>query len=367
MKVKKRHWHLRELRALEKACKHYAPILGSKRDDSTRKDDDQEVKYFGKATHSIDTNTASGIADSSTLGEYYSADATAGMYMIAENDTSFGSDVDASLEWVCTHELSHGLMDYVEEDLRKAAGYWKDANTKTGAGEEPWSGYAKTSLGEDLAESATAYFIKRAAFKTKCPKRFAVIDAAVKAWKAPKRPRRGGAAAAASAAGSAPPRGRCGRRGSRRGPSLSLPEPIEEARALAGSSRADVLARLGASEARSPAASSTARAPASTRPRSPTGRVVFDGDRVAVVYLSGHALRPTKPDDLLAELGDGETLPGAASAGSQLHVYPDQGLAFSHDGPKLEMVEAFPPTTLEHYRATLYRDPPVHHLRTALS
>ena len=201
MKVKKRHWHLRELRALEKACKHYAPILGSKRDDSTRKDDSQEVKYFGKATHSIDTNTASGIADSSTLGEYYSADATAGMYMIAENDTSFGSDVDASLEWVCTHELSHGLMDYVEEDLRKAAGYWKDANTKTGAGEEPWSGYAKTSLGEDLAESATAYFIKRAAFKTKCPKRFAVIDAAVKAWKAPKVAP--AAAAAASAASSA--------------------------------------------------------------------------------------------------------------------------------------------------------------------
>ena len=91
---------------------------------------------------------------------------------------------------------------------------------------------------------------------------------------------------------------------------------------------------------------------------SPTGRVVFDGDRVAVVYLSGHALRPTKPAELLAELGDGETLPGAASAGSVLHVYPDQGLAISHDGPKLEMVEAFPPTTLEHYRATLYRDPP---------
>jgi len=185
MKVKKRHWHLRELRALEKACKHYAPILGANRDDSTRKDDDQEVRYFGKATHSIDTNTASGVADSSTLGEYYRADETAGIYKIAEKDTSFGDDVDASLHWVCTHELSHGLMDYAEEDLRAAAGYWKDSNTKTGAGEEPWSGYAKTSLGEDLAESATAYFIKRDEFKTKCPKRFAVIDAAVKAWKAP--------------------------------------------------------------------------------------------------------------------------------------------------------------------------------------
>jgi hypothetical protein len=77
-----------------------------------------------------------------------------------------------------------------------------------------------------------------------------------------------------------------------------------------------------------------------------------------VVYLSGHALRPTTPEDLLAELGEGETLPGAASAGSTLHVYPDQGLAVSHDGPKLEMVEAFPPTTLDDYRATLYRTPP---------
>jgi len=198
MKVKKRHWHLRELRALEKACKHYAPILGAHRDESTRKDAGQEVKYFGKATHSIDTNTASGIADSSTLGEYYRSDSTAGIYEIAENDTSFGKDVDASLEWVCTHELSHGLMDYVEEDLRKAAGYWKDASTKTGAGEEPWSGYAKTSLGEDLAESATAYFIKRKAFKKKCPKRFAVIDAAVKAWK--KAPAAAPAAAAAAGA-----------------------------------------------------------------------------------------------------------------------------------------------------------------------
>lgn len=183
MKVNKRHWHLRELRALEKACKHYAPILGKRREDSTRKDDAQEVKTFGKATHSIDTNTASGVADDTTLGEYYRSDSTAGIYQIAENDTSFGADVDASLEWVCTHELSHGLMDYVEEDLRKAAGYWKDASTKTGAGEEPWSPYAKTSLGEDLAESATAYFIKREDFKEKCPKRFEVIDKAVKAWK----------------------------------------------------------------------------------------------------------------------------------------------------------------------------------------
>jgi hypothetical protein len=185
MKVKKRHWHLRELRALEKGCKHFAPILGKKREDSTRKDDAQEVKYFGKATHSVDTNDPSGVADDTTLGEYYSAHSTAGIYEVAETDTSFGSDVDKSLHWVCTHELAHGLMDYIEEDLRKAAGYWKDYSTKTGAGEKPWSGYAETSLGEDLAESVTAYFIKRKDFKKKCPKRYDVVHAAVKAWKAP--------------------------------------------------------------------------------------------------------------------------------------------------------------------------------------
>ena len=210
------------------------------------------------------------------------------MYKIAEKDTSFGSDVDASLEWVCTHELSHGLMDYVEEDLRKAAGYWKDPNTKTGAGEEPWSGYAKTSLGEDLAESATAYFIKRAAFKTKCPKRFAVIDAAVKAWKAPAHRRccRGGRQPPAPAAvAAAPPRQ----------PQGAGTEPPRADRG--GTGAGGELARRrprapGRGRGRSRARGRVRPAHGLDEVETPTGRVVFDGDRVAVVYLSGHALAP---------------------------------------------------------------------------
>jgi hypothetical protein len=91
----------------------------------------------------------------------------------------------------------------------------------------------------------------------------------------------------------------------------------------------------------------------------PTGRVVFDGKHVAVVYISGRALAPTSPPDLLIELGGpGEELPGAGGPGYELHVYPDQGLAFSHDADRLDFVEAFPPTTLSGYRATLYRTPP---------
>ena len=78
---------------------------------------------------------------------------------------------------------------------------------------------------------------------------------------------------------------------------------------------------------------------------------------MAVVYVSGRAAGAS-PDALLAELGEGETLPGAASAGSELHVYPDRGIAFSHDADKLEMVEAFAPTTLDDYKRALYRDPP---------
>ena len=203
MKVNKRHWHLRELRALEKAAIHYLPILGKKRASSTRSGAAQEVLYFGKATHSIDENTAKGIADSTTLGEQFSSNSSAGLFKVAESDTSFGWNVDASLHWVCTHELAHGLMDYIEEDLRKAAGYWKDHSTKTGAGEKPWSSYARTSLGEDLAESVTAYFIKPKQFKKKCPKRFAVVDAAVKAWKPVPKPAAAVGAAVGAAAGAA--------------------------------------------------------------------------------------------------------------------------------------------------------------------
>ena len=200
MKVKKRHWHLRELRALEKACKHYAPILGANRDDSTRKDAGPggQVLRQGDALgrHQRRHRRRRQLHARRVLQRRQHR----GHVQIAENDTSFGADVDASLEWVCTHELSHGLMDYIEEDLRKAAGYWKDYSTKTGAGEEPWSGYAKTSLGEDLAESATAYFIKRKAFKKKCPRSAsAVVDAAVKAWK----PSPAAAAASAAASGAA--------------------------------------------------------------------------------------------------------------------------------------------------------------------
>ena len=86
--------------------------------------------------------------------------------------------------------------------------------------------------------------------------------------------------------------------------------------------------------------------------------MVFDGDRVAVVYVHGASLRHVSPDALLADLGEGETMPGAASAGSELHVYPAEGLSVAHDGPKLQWVEAFPPTTLEDYRRTLYREQP---------
>ena len=183
MKVKQRNWNLRELRAVEKACAHYAPILGKARSTSAREDDDQEVTAFGKATLSIDTNTATGVAHDRTAGEYFRPRAAAGIYASAEHDTTFAyTDVDKNLEWICTHELAHGLMDYVVEDFREAAGYWKDSSTKTGSGEYPFTRYSTSALSEDLAESTAAYFMKGAVFGKTCPKRFLVIDAAVKAW-----------------------------------------------------------------------------------------------------------------------------------------------------------------------------------------
>jgi hypothetical protein len=138
---------------------------------------------------------------------------------------------------------------------------------------------------------------------------------------------------------------------------VSLPEPIEEARALAGGSRADVLERLGVGEDAVDRGVEYGQLDGVDEVETDTGRVVFDGDRVAAVFVAGRAAG-VSPEELRAELGEGETLPGAGSAGDELHVYPDEGLAWSADGRKLFMVEAFPPTTLEDYRRTLYRTPP---------
>lgn len=55
--------------------------------------------------------------------------------------------------------------------------------------------------------------------------------------------------------------------------------------------------------------------------------------------------------------GPGVKLPSRVSKRAVHHVYPEQGIAFSADPESVSILEIFPPTTLEAYKATIYHDP----------
>ena len=185
-KVKKRHWTLRELRALDRACRHYAPILGKRRAKSTRAGDAQEVVLAGKATTSITEDDPTATADPDTLGEYFASARAFGMFKSGENESEGSFDVDQTLELTATHELAHGLMEpYLLNTFVNSMDFWLDEDTPSGdaTAEAPVNSYAGTNAAEDLCESVAFYFVDRNALKTKCPERYKFIRRAVKAWK----------------------------------------------------------------------------------------------------------------------------------------------------------------------------------------
>lgn len=178
-------WHLKELVAVKRALDHYAPILGKARATSTRSTVAQEITALGKVTTSITVNTATGTADPGTLGEFYRSASTFSIYKSSESSTvDFPGNVDKQIEATTTHEIAHGLMDYMTDPLMKASGYWLDKNTKSGAAdaEAPPTKYGQTNASEDMAESVMLFFVDEERLKTKCPKRHSTLKTAVAMW-----------------------------------------------------------------------------------------------------------------------------------------------------------------------------------------
>lgn len=84
----------------------------------------------------------------------------------------------------------------------------------------------------------------------------------------------------------------------------------------------------------------------------------FSGDRQVMLYLPGGALEDAHPAALEAELGPpAATLRSRTGERSAIHAYPERGIAFATDGERVELLEVFPPKTLERYEAEIYRDP----------
>ncbi len=93
----------------------------------------------------------------------------------------------------------------------------------------------------------------------------------------------------------------------------------------------------------------------------PSGERIFvRGQDVVLIYVGEDSL-PAGTDHLAlveAAGSDGVTLRSRQGKSALTHVVADRGLAWSEDGGEVGFVELFPPTTIDVYRKTIYREPP---------
>lgn len=89
-------------------------------------------------------------------------------------------------------------------------------------------------------------------------------------------------------------------------------------------------------------------------------RCLLRGEEVILVYVGRSGLPAGLDHDaLVAAAGsEGRSLRSRQGKRAELHVVADAGLAWSEVGGEVGFLELFPPTTFEHYRATIYQEPP---------
>jgi hypothetical protein len=89
------------------------------------------------------------------------------------------------------------------------------------------------------------------------------------------------------------------------------------------------------------------------------GHFFFRDDELVMIYVPRSALADADRGELRRALGEpAATLSSRTGEDSSLLVYPEQGVAFATDGERVEIVEIFPPTTLDKYRTRIYKEPP---------
>lgn len=186
-----RPWLLIELRAIERALSHFAPILGSRRLLSTR-GGTQELLSVGK----VDAPLAH---YRSVYGAYFKEDAlrSFAMYEFGEKkiDGAYRT-LERTMEGTAVHEIAHGLFRYAIPEFMDATGYWltEDSWSRAAGAEAPPTDYGDTNAREDLSETVTLYFIDPDRLRNgrpgaaagepgnPCPIRFAVIESLVSRW-----------------------------------------------------------------------------------------------------------------------------------------------------------------------------------------
>ena len=187
-----RAWELDELRAIERALTHFAPVLGEARKKTMPKGPPQEFVNVGKLNSSPDDDPK--ILGDRTRGQFFHDAQTFAVFEPGP-DSPVGDD---AVGRVATHEIAHGIFDPLIDSFMQATGYWEKEKVKRKESERvegPPDGYADRNAREDLAQSVMYFFVDPERLKkgdgrgrakgtwgNPCPKRYAFIQKVVAGW-----------------------------------------------------------------------------------------------------------------------------------------------------------------------------------------
>ena len=179
-KIAESVWTLDDLRGLKRAAAHFGGLI----------DPDKDTLHLGKLTAGKDREQFGAADKPGVAGEVFAPKRPGSWNQIGLMDAAEGSA--DSTEGFLVHEFAHSLLhdridDYV---ARGSGGYWKGINTRSNhlGAEGPATPYGQASAHEDMAEAVEMYFMAPGDLSSKCPLRFAFIDALAKTWdRAPQR------------------------------------------------------------------------------------------------------------------------------------------------------------------------------------
>ena len=187
-----RPWEMDELRAIQKALSHFAPVLGDARKKTLPKAGPQEFVNVGKLNTAPDDDPK--MLGDRTRGEYFRE---AQAFAVFEPGPDPPVE-DNQVERVATHEIAHGIFDPHLDAFMKATGYWSAEKVKRPEKERvegPPDSYADRNAKEDLAQSVMYFFVapkrlregdgrgrSKGTWGNPCPKRFDFIKNIVAGW-----------------------------------------------------------------------------------------------------------------------------------------------------------------------------------------
>ena len=90
----------------------------------------------------------------------------------------------------------------------------------------------------------------------------------------------------------------------------------------------------------------------------PRMHAFFRGDDQVMLYVPRKTLAEADPDEIEAQLGEPEgDLRSRTGKRARVKVWPDRGVALAREDDTAQILEVFQPTTLDRYRAEIYREP----------